>query len=313
MSTRLVADLGGTHVRFALYDEAAARLSDIQSLDCCAYARFEDAITAYLSTPGIEKPDSICLAVAAVETSGQIRMTNNEWSFSPPELRRHFGFRRLGVINDFAAVALSLPQLPVTQLHALTREPAVDTGNLLAIGPGTGLGGARLLNQKQVIPCEPGHAGLSPGSELELEIFRLLQPQWGEIYAELLVSGPGMVRLHETLATIRGESIQSRDAAEISAHAMAGTDPLCRQTLEVFCALLGSAAGDFTISSGAYGGVFLAGGIVPHIIPLLEQGHFLRRFVRKGAMEEQLRKVPVHIILHQHAGLLGAAAWPLAD
>ena len=313
MSTRLVADLGGTNVRFALYDEANDQLREIRSLGCSAHPSFGDAIAAYLSTVGIEAPGSACFAVAAVETSDRVRMTNNDWCFTHQELMSRFGFQHLKMINDFTAVALSLPRIPRTQLHALTPGLVVDSGDLLAIGPGTGLGGARLVGGNQVVPCEPGHAGLSPGTELELEIFRLLQPQWGEIYSELLVSGPGMRRLYETLASILGESVQALNAAEISAHAMAGTDPLCQQVLEVFCALLGSAAGDFTISSGTYGGVFLAGGIVPRIIPLLEQGHFQQRFVCKGAMEERLREVPLNIVLEQHPGLIGAAAWPLED
>ena len=256
-------------------------------------------------------PPDACFALAAVETTGLIQMTNNPWCFSRHDLMSRFGFRRLHFINDFAAVARSLPQLQARQLHPLTRDLATDPTDLLTIGPGTGLGGARLIGGEQVIACEPGQAGLSPATAEELEIFRLLQPQWGEIYAELLLSGPGLERLYRALATIGDEPARSLKAADIGALAAAGEDPLCEQTLEVFCALLGSAAGDFTVSTGSCGGVYLAGGIVPRLIPLLEQSDFLARFVRKAAMEQRLRTVPVHIIVDQHPGLLGAAAWPL--
>ncbi|MCZ6829423.1 MAG: glucokinase [Gammaproteobacteria bacterium] len=311
MSTRLVADVGGTHVRFALVDERSTELRELQSLDCRDFPEFTDAISAYLAALAIDPPDSACFAVAAVQPGDHIQMTNSAWSFSRRELQASFGFRRFQLVNDFAAVALSLPRLQFQQLHALTPEFEVNPGDLLAIGPGTGLGGARLSAGSQVIPCEPGHAGLSPATELELEIFKLLRPAWGEVYAELLVSGPGLERLYQALATLRGEPAPALTAAQISANAVTGTDPLCRQALEVFCALLGSAAGDFSVSAGAYGGVYLAGGIVPHIIHFLEQSDFLQRFVRKGAMEEQLREVPVNIIRYQQSGLLGAALWPL--
>ena len=311
MPTRLVSDVGGTNVRFALFDEVTGLVRDVSSLPCREFPHFSDAVEAYLASLEGEKPQSACFAIAALQTLERIQMTNTNWSFSRGEIAEKFGFRQFGVVNDFAAVALALPQLKTSQLHSLTPDLPAETHNLLAFGPGTGLGGAHWHSAEQVTACEPGHAGLSPATALELEVFKYLQPRWGEIYAELLVSGPGLLRLYQTLATIRDERPLVLTAEEISARALQGTDSLCVSSLELFCALLGSAAGDFAISAGAYGGVFLAGGIVAHVSGFLEKSDFLKRFINKGAMAEHLQKVPVNIITYPYPGLLGAGLWPL--
>jgi glucokinase len=311
MSTRLVADLGGTNVRFALVTRSDGTVGEIRSLECRAFPGFADAIEAYLAEKGCEPPQSACFAIAAVETGEQVNITNNHWSFSRHELQARFGFRQLQLINDFTAVAYALPRLQSRQTQELTPGLVADPDNVLAFGPGTGLGGAHLVDRSRVIPCEPGHASLSPGTALEFEIFRQLQAQPREIHAEMLVSGPGLQRLYRALARVLDQAAPELDAAEISDRAVQGADSLCEQTLEIFCALMGSAAGDFAVSSGGYGGLYLAGGIAPQILPLLQKSDFLQRFVHKGAMEERLGQVPVFVILEPNPGLLGAACWPM--
>jgi glucokinase len=312
MPVRLVADLGGTHIRFALAD-SSGKLEAVRSMECLRYAGMIEATEDYLDSCNVKAPGDACFAVAAVDTGDHIAMTNNCWRFSRQELIARFGFHRLQFINDFAAIALSLPHLNKTQVHAISTDLQADPGNALTIGPGTGLGGARLLAGHLVIACEPGQAGLSPGTSLEREIFAALQPGCSEIVSESVLSGPGLERLHQTLARVRGEPETSLPAAAISAAALEGRDALCQETLGIFCALLGSAAGNFAVSSGAYGGVYLAGGIVPQIIPILERSDFLARFVTKGAMESRLRRVAVMVILEQNPGLVGAAAWPFEN
>jgi len=312
MAARLVADLGGTHIRFALAD-SFGKLDAIRRIECRHYPGIIEATADYLDNLGVDAPRDACLAIAAVETDERITMTNNSWRFSRQELKAHFGFQQLQLINDFAAIALSLPRLDNSQVQYLTTSVQADPENALAIGPGTGLGGARLLAGRHVIACEPGQAGLCPASPVEREIFAALQSEHAELVSESLLSGPGLERLHQTLARIRGEQAPSLPAAAISAAAMTGSDSLCQEALDIFCALLGSAAGDFTVCSGAYGGVYLAGGIVGQILPFLEQSDFLERFVNKGAMESRLSQIPVLVILDPNPGLLGAAAWPMGS
>ena len=159
--------------------------------------------------------------------------------------------------------------------------------------------------------CEPGHMGLAPATALELEIMRLLLPRHGEVHAELLVSGPGLQRLYLALAEIRGNSVDQLTPAEISGRALQGQDELCVLTLDTFCALLGSVCGDFVLASGAYGGLYLAGGIIPRMIPFLRASSFVQRFQVKGAMGDQLAGVPLYVITTAQPGLIGATYAPL--
>ena len=162
----------------------------------------------------------------------------------------------------------------------------------------------------EILPCEPGHMGLSPATELELEIFSLLLPEWGEVYAELLLSGPGLLRLHKVLAAIADSPETASTPAEVIEQAEAG-DELAAGTAYTFCNFLGSVCGDFAVSTGALGGVYLAGGIAPRMLPILEKSEFLERMCNKNAQGENLRCLPVQVITHSQPGLLGASYAPL--
>jgi glucokinase len=307
LSLRLVADVGGTNVRLAMFDESSAQLSDVQTRNCAEYPNFADAVASYLNNVGAQ-PDSACFAVAAIIAGDWVDMTNTDWQFSCHELEQQFGFSPLVLINDFEAIAYALPKLAATQLVSLTPELKFAEHNLIAIGPGTGLGGALLRQHSEVVACEPGHAGLSPATELELELFGILQAEVGEVYAELLLSGPGLQRLYRALAQLKGYDPEPLQPQQISERAVAGTDPLCVQTLDTFCALLGSAAGNFALSSGCYGGCYLAGGILPRLVEYLQQSDFHQRFVDKGAMRATLEQVAIAVVVEPYPGLLGAAS-----
>lgn len=304
---RLVADVGGTHMRIARYDPARQQLSDQRTLTCANYPGPEQALTSYLQELGCPAPAQACLAMASVPAEGdEVRMTNSPWRFSRAALAQTFSFQRLAIINDFDAIGLSLPHLSTVQLQTLRAGASQLNPHLLAIGPGTGLGGVVLTAGGEILPCEPGHAGLSPANEMELELFALLQPQYGEVYAELLLSGPGILRLYRGLATIGGHQTTAGSTAEITQLAEQG-DPLATDCMLLFCALLGSATGDMVTTTGALGGVYLAGGIIPRIIPILERSDFLARMANKHAQQDNLEKLGVSIITEPQPGLLGAA------
>jgi glucokinase len=311
---RLVADVGGTNTRLALFDPRTNELRAVAAYINREHERFEDIITLWLGTLDEPAPTVCCIAVAAPPAGDQVTMINIDWSFSCRELAANFGFSRLLQINDFEANAYALPHLvkgDYAQLHA---GHGAATGALAVVGPGTGLGGATLdtvAGSHRARACEPGHMGLAPATALELELHRLLLARHGELHAELLVSGPGLQRLYHCLGEIRDETVEPLTPSEISGRALMGQDPLCTLALNTFCALLGSVSGDFVLANGAYGGLYLAGGIIPRMIPFLRSSTFAQRFREKGAMTEHLDAVPLYVITTSHPGLIGAAHAPL--
>jgi glucokinase len=313
-ANRLVADVGGTNSRLALFDPLANELRALRTYVNRDYGQFEDIIAAWLNGLAEPPPTDCCLAVAAPPFDDRVTMLNIDWSFSRLELARRFGFSRLRCINDFEGNAYALPHLSEHDLATLHPGKVTEGARLATVGPGTGLGGSTLdLAGGVPVACasEPGHMGLAAATELELELFRYLQPRYGEIYAELLVSGPGLQRLYESLAAMQGQDIQPLPPEEISANALAGHCALCVLTLNTFCALLGSICGDFVLANGAYGGLYLAGGFLPRMIGFLQNSPFVRRFQEKGKMREHLARVPLYVITCETTGLLGAAHAPL--
>lgn len=316
---RMVADVGGTNTRIALYDPAAGEFRALGTFINCEFTHFEDVVDAWLQALDETPPALACIAVAAPPSGDRVSMININWSFSCSEVAARFGFRQFRCLNDFEGNAHALPYLQAADLHCLhSGEPAradADVARVLAtVGPGTGLGGAILHSARDTVftrACEPGHMGLSPASEREQELFRLLLQRFGNVYAELLVSGPGLRRLYETLAEIDGAVAATWTPAEISREALAGRDPLCVEALSGFCELLGSVCGDFILANGAYDGLYLAGGILPRMIPFLTASNFHRRLCAKGAMREHLQRLPVYAITSPQPGLTGAAHAPL--
>lgn len=306
---RVVADVGGTNTRIAIYDPDCG-LRQVSRFLNRDYHRFQDVLAQWLTDLAEAPPSHACLAVAAPPDGDTVVMLNNDWSFSCRELASQFGFTQLACINDFEANAYALPHLTEAERTPL-QTGAGKPGSLATLGPGTGLGGAT-LDAAGARACEPGHMGLSPATELELAIFRQLLRQHDDVYAELLVSGPGLQRLYQTLGLVCGQATDPLDAAEISSRAQAGEDPLCVQALAIFCALLGSVSGDFVLATGAYKGLYLAGGIVPRILPFLRQSDFLQRFRAKGGMSAHLEAVDIFAITTAYPGLTGAAHAPLA-
>ncbi|TGD75771.1 glucokinase [Mangrovimicrobium sediminis] len=311
---RLVADVGGTNTRLALYDPASgayrARV-DFRNRD---YDNFAGVIDAWLAQLDEAPPRQASLAIAAPLADDRIEMVNIGWQFSREALRARFGWRAVRWLNDFEANAHALPHLDNSELLTVQPGETNDGERLAVIGPGTGLGGAtlrRIAGEPVVGSGEPGHAGLSPGNPLELEIFALLLEHHPDIYTELLVSGPGLQRLHQAITRIHGGAADALDPAQITARALDGDDPLCRLTLATFCDLLGSACGDFALVTGCWQGLFIAGGIVPRIAGFLGETAFLQRLQSKGAMRGILARMPVHIITASHPGLVGAAHAPL--
>lgn len=324
-TTRLVADVGGTNTRMAIFDPDQGELRALRIYRNHDFHRFEDVVGAWLQGLEAPAPTRACIAVAAPPGGDRVQMVNMDWSFSCRELAAAFDLEQVVWINDFVSNAYALHHLGANDCHTLRparaaglqdRRPADrrPTHRLAVVGPGTGLGGASVLRvegRALAIAAEPGHMGLCPANAEEIALFQLLLAAHPGLYAELLVSGPGLLRLYRGLAAVRGEACVADTAEEVSRLALAAEDALCRAALDTFCALLGSVCGDFVLATGSYEGLYLAGGIIPGMIPFLEQSPFLQRLAAKGAMQDHLEQVPVRVITSPQPGLIGAAHAPL--
>jgi glucokinase len=314
-ATRLVADVGGTNTRLALFDPLTQELRTRRNYINRDHGTFEEIIDGWVHDLDEPLPKECCLAVAApAPFKDQVTMLNIDWSFSLQGLVERFSFAQLRCINDFEGNAYALPHLSAQSLVTIHRGMVVPGGKLATIGPGTGLGGATLdITSSVPSACasEPGHMGLAAATELELALFSYLQPHYGEIYAELLLSGPGLQRLYQSLAAVQGQKVSQLTSEEISAKALTNECALCKLALNTFCALLGSVCGDFVLANGAYGGLYLAGGVIPQLIEFLRESPFLQRFQDKGMMCDHLTRVPLYVITDETAGLQGAAHSPL--
>lgn len=309
----LVGDIGGTNARFALveFDGQDTRLIEPTTFKGEDYARAEDAIEDYLHKVGVRHPDQAVVAVAGPIEHGAVHMTNLDWRISEDSLRRAGGFRGAKLINDFTAQALAAPRLAPKDLRQIGPLPTSGEGDLAILGPGTGFGVAGLVRRRgQEIPLatEGGHVAFAPLDAIEVEVLRLLTQQLdgGRVSVERILSGPGMEDLHVALGAAEGRKVEALEAKQITERAVEGcADSLA--TVNRFCAVLGSTAGDIALTLGARGGVFIAGGIAPRIIDILVKSSFRQRFEAKGRLSGYTQDIPTHVILHPHTALIGAA------
>jgi glucokinase len=305
----LVADVGGTNARFALVetDGDRRRLIALEHFACAGFPSFEAALAAYLDRVGAA-PHRGVVAVAGAVRGNSVHFTNLDWSITPESLAK-CGYEGIRLINDYAAQALALPLLGEDRLRPLGPLAQATEGTLAVLGPGSGLGVAALVRQDgNDIPMatEGGHADFAPVDEVDFEILHLLAKSRSRVSNECVLSGGGLVRLHEALVALYGESRHPLGAGEITERGLDG-DMQCRRTLLRFCAMLGSVAGNVALTLGARGGVFIAGGIAPRILPVLKDSQFRARFEAKEPMADWVRATPTLVVTDTDAALLGAA------
>jgi glucokinase len=306
----LLGDIGATNARFSLMANGA--LGPVTELEVARYARFPDAVADFLNHHGDPVQVSrALLAVAGPVEGNRCKLTNCPWTIDGDELRTTFRLAKVRVVNDFAATAYSLPSLAATDLHAIGGGRAVPGAPMAALGPGTGLGVACLVpaaDELAVIAGEGGHATLGAGSEREAAVMDCLRRQFGHVSAERAISGAGLENLYRAIATLDQSKATARDAAEITHSALAGRCRTAVAALDMFCALLGSFAGNVALTFGARGGVYIAGGISPRIVAFLERSQFRRRFEDKGRLRPYLEAIPVNVIVHPAAAFMGLKA-----
>ncbi|MCC7549683.1 MAG: glucokinase [Burkholderiales bacterium] len=307
----LLADIGGTNVRFALVAPGSSEPEQAISYRGADFVGFEQAVRAYLQATGQPQVRRAAIDVATAITGDLVRLTNSPWAFSIEQTRRQFGFERLLVLNDFAALARSLPTLPPEDLRQVGRGRCEPRRAKALIGPGTGLGVSGL------VPCgegwtalegEGGHTAFSPMTEREDAVLSVLREGYGHVSTERLASGPGLVNLYEALCRLDHEVPRGLEPGQISEVGMAGSDRHCVEALEMFCAVLGTAAANLAVTLGARGGLYIGGGIVPRLGEWFDTSPFRRRFEHKGRFSSYLAAVATLVITAENPALRGLAA-----
>lgn len=314
---RLLADVGGTNVRFAL-ETAPMRIGEVTAYKVADHASLEAAMRLYLSTLAEgERPRHAAIGLANPVTGDHVKLTNHNWAFSVDAMRRALGLDTLVAINDFTSLALALPYLPAEDLVQVRPGSAVATAPRALIGPGTGLGVSGLVpapgGGAVALAGEGGHIEVMPDTDDEWIAWRAAHEQLGRVSAERLLSGMGLSHIHAALSAETGTLLaEPLTPAQVTEGALKHNDPLCRRAFDAFCGLLGSVAGDIALVLGARGGVYIGGGIVPRFVEAFHGSPFNARFVAKGRMGQYLADIPVYVIAAEFPALPGLAR-ALAD
>ena len=308
----LVADIGGTNARAGLVTEpgqAPETLFSRPTADFQGLAAFLQAAMEHLG--GGYAPSRAICAVASPLQEDTVRLTNAGWTFSVSATKRSLGIDHLVLINDWVAQGWAVTRLQGShRLQHNTGRPVSDAPRL-ALGPGTGLGSAlitRCGDQWAVFATEGGHISFGITSRREAEVALHIQARFGHCSAERIASGVGMEAVHDALREIDGYPPQALSAETIAQKAVAG-DPLCAEVLTHFTAALGSAAGDLALATGARGGIYLGGGIIPALGDAFDWTGFLERFEAKGRFHDYLAAIPVYAIRHPAPALLGLSVY----
>ncbi len=316
-SPRLIADIGSSFARFAL-ETGPGMLSAVASLRCAEHADFQAAVRAYLGSlaPG-QRVAHAAVAIANPVEGDRVRMTNYHWEFSIEQARQQLGLDMLLVVNDFTALAMSLPRLKPQDLRAVGAGQAVQNSVIGLLGAGTGLGVSGLIpagDSWVSLGSEGGHASFSPRDERELVVLRHAWRQFEHVSFERLLSGAGLALIYQALAEHAGAAgaagavSNALDAPEITRRALAGSDALCSETLQVFCAVLGTAAANLAVTLGASGGIYIGGGIVPRLGAWFDRSPFRARFEDKGRFSAYLAAIPTWVITAEQSSFTGTSA-----
>ncbi|GMW07229.1 MAG: glucokinase [Gammaproteobacteria bacterium] len=305
----LVADIGGTNTRCTV-GTTSGELGKPAVFRNAEFPDLATLLTRYLEPlHGPERPEMAAIAVAAPIRSDTVQMINLNWHFSRRGLQRQLQLQELHVLNDFAALAWSLPTLAGRDLVQVGTGVAAPGYPKAVLGPGTGLGVAGLIALAegwQAIPGEGGHVTLPAQDEREEQLIRAARERFGHCSAERLLSGAGLSFLHQALHG--GETMPPE---QIGAQASARDAPAL-ETLEVFFRLLGSVAGNLALTLGAFGGVYIGGGIVPRFVEAFSRSGFRDRFESKGRYRDYMRGIPTWVITAPYPTLNGLLAFAAA-
>lgn len=304
----LLGDIGGTHARFAVLSGGA--LGPVARMAVADHAHFTDALAVFLADQSDRAGlDTAVFGVAGVVENGRCALTNSPWIVDAAELDAHFGISDVRMVNDFEALAWSLPQLTRKDVRQIGGGRPNPHAPMLVLGPGTGLGVAAYVPHGPfVLHSEGGHTTLPAASPREDAVIAALRTQWGRVSAERVLSGPGLENLYRAIAALDAVPAPPRSAAEIAEAALADSCAVSSAALDMFCALLGEVAGNFALAFCAQGGVFIGGGMAAHFGAYLARSRFRARFEAKGRMSAYVEPIPAYLILHDEAAFVGLQA-----
>jgi glucokinase len=310
-----VADVGGTHARFALAELDGSKVVSVGepiTLKTAEHGSFQLAWQEFGRRAGIDLPNELAIAFAGPIGGEVLKLTNNPWVIRPALIKERLGVDRYVVVNDFGAVAFAVATLPDEYFRHLCGPdgPLPKEGVTSIVGPGTGLGVACLLRRGgkyEVIETEGGHMDFAPLDSLEDRILMQLRRHFRRVSVERVVAGQGLPNLYEALAAIENLDVSIHDETELWAAALAGTDSLATAALDRLCLSLGAVTGDLALAQGS-NGVVIAGGVGLRLADYLPRSGFRDRFIAKGRFERRMDEMPVKLITHQQPGLFGAAA-----
>jgi glucokinase len=323
----LAGDVGGTKTVMRLFEQRGEELqaAEEQIYRSRDHASLAEIVEAFLADVGGAAPERVCVGVAGPVIDGRVRTTNLPWEIGEEGLAAAAGAAKAKLLNDLEAAAygmLFLPEQDVVVLNRGSRPPG--RGNIAVIAAGTGLGQAILYwdgEQHHPIATEGGHGSFAPQSDREIGLLRFLrEKQNGHVSWERVVSGPGLYDVYRYLREASGEpepdwlSARCRDddpSAAVSEAGLQGEDAVCREAVELFASLYGAEAGNMALHCMALGGVYIGGGIAPKLLPVLQDGTFVRSFVDKGRFSELLEGIPVLVSTNVQAPIIGCARYAL--
>jgi glucokinase len=318
----LAGDIGGTTTRLAVFTVSGHQLETLTKISYPSqqYASLNEIIADFQNSHP-HSLEAACFGVAGPVQKQTAKITNLPWQISSANIAEQLEIHRVCLLNDLEATAWGLRTLPPDDVYTLQAGIEHAAGNAAIIAAGTGLGEAGFYfdgHKHHPFACEGGHADFSPQTELDMALLRFLQTQHQHVSWERVVSGAGLVSIHECLCQLRQQPVpdwlqqemQEGDAAAvISAAAQQGRDTICTEALGLFVHLYGVEAGNLALKLMATGGLYIAGGIAPKILPQLQDGTFIKAFLAKGRMQGLLECIPVRVVLNDMAALHGAAVY----
>lgn len=307
----LFGDIGATNARFALLNDCS--LGPVNNFEVVNYRTFADLIEEIVNDANnghAVRLGRIVLAVAGPVNGGRINLTNTSWVIDARELRNNFDLQ-VTLVNDFEALAHSLPSLSPADITQIGRGAPDASSAMAVVGPGSGLGVACLVSnglKQMVLASEGGHATFAGSCDREDRVLAYLRDKFGHASAERVLSGPGLENIYRAIAALDGSTEIAASAPQITIGALNGSCKRAGEALELFCAFLGSFAGNVALTFGARGGVYIGGGISPRILTFIARSRFRERFMSKGRFRKYLEQIPTYIITHPAATIAGLRA-----
>lgn len=310
----LVADIGGTNARFAAYVCDDANITYEFHHAVSEYPQFDQVLKVLMADIAVTlggwcPPQRVCFAVACPVDNNLIRFTNSHWHFSRGQIIAAFNCQNVSLINDFQALAHGITELADGDFRQIGRGVCRADKPSVVLGAGTGLGVAALIPHVggyQVIDSEGGHVDFAPVGDMQVEVLRYLLTRHQRVSLERLLSGPGLLNIYAALSSIHSRQHALSSPSEVVEQAFDGSNSIAAATLDLFCEVLGSTAGNLALTYGARGGVYIAGGIVPRFADYFFASQFRQFFESKGRFASYLEPIPTYLVTHTNLGILGA-------